>query len=160
MKRVISVSILFMFCLCMIFSKTSKATGTVDSVVNDATTEVATTQDDGGVTEDVVEATDPWATPYDFTANTTVNPPVTMEQAEEKVKVKGGEVLSLVQTVSGYIIAIFAVVGAVCLVIGLFGKKDGAKSFGFGALVICAIAYVLVFYGPWLLDWIRAWWIS
>lgn len=149
-------NILWRLCLLLIpilyFGSTSYATGTVDAVVN----EPASTEQSADEEEE--EAS--WGSSYDFTAGNTVEPPVTMEQAEQKVREKGGEMLSLVQTISAYIIAILAVIGVVLLAIGAIGKQDMAKGFGFGVLIVCVIAYVLVFIGPWLLDWFRAWAVS
>lgn len=138
----------------LVFGSVSKATGTVDAVVNGETIQTGETSES---TED--DSSSSWSSAYDFTAGS-VQPPVTMEQAEAKVREKGGEVLSLTQTAAAYIVAIAFVVGIVCVAVGVFGKKDNAKGLGFGILITCAVAYTLVFIGPWLLDWIRAWAIS
>lgn len=147
---------LFLLAIPVLYlGSTSYATGTVDAVVNASETTEQSPEE-----EEEENSSDSWDSSYDFTAGNTVASPVTMEQAEQKVREKGGEVLSLVQTIAAYIIAIITVIGVVCLAVGFVGKKDTAKGIGFGVLIVCAIAYVLVFIGPWLLDWFRAWAIS
>lgn len=131
---------------------TSFATGTVDAVVNGEQTE-----DNQTVTEDTSgNATE---SAYEFNPES-VLPPVSMDQAEAKVNEKGSELLSLFQRGAAFLIAIFLVVGIVAALFGKFGKKEGAQSLGFGILIACAVAYVIVYIGPWALDWIRAWAIS
>ena len=63
-----------------VFGTTSKATGTVDAVVNGETQNVGEASES---TED--DSPSSWNSAYDFTAGS-VTPPVTMEQAEAKVR--------------------------------------------------------------------------
>ena len=164
MKRIIVSVMLLISSILFMGSVCHATTNTVDAVVNDsAQTVVPDKSSDEALGEEAEEGAEEdddggsWDTAYDFTAGNTFVTPVSMEDAEKKIREKGGEALSLTQTMAAYIVTIITIIGVACVAVGTLGKKDGVRGVGIGVLIICAICYVLIFIGPWLLEWFRAW---
>lgn len=87
----------------------------------------------------------------------------TMAMAEQKVAKKGGEVLSLIQLVGYVVVSIILIIAIIRLAVvrGTGGANDpNLKTAGFGAIIICGVCYVLIYTGPFLLEWLKVWALS
>lgn len=160
MKKIILSVVLLIASILFMGSVCHATTNTVDAVVNDSAQTVVTDEPSSEVSEEEAEedgSGGSWDTAYDFTAGNSFVTPVSMEDAEKKIREKGSEALSLTQTVAAYIVTIITIIGIACVAVGALGKKDGVRGVGIGVLILCAICYVLIFIGPWLLEWFRAW---
>lgn len=103
-------------------------------------------------------------------ANTTVNSTnnsssyntvksVSMAAVEQRVARKGGEALSMTQLVAYVIISIFFVIALIRLaaVKATGGNDPSLKSAGFGGVIVCCVCYVLVYAGPFILEFFKNW---
>ena len=146
-------------------------TNTVDAVLqetpDDSTTAIATESTEDVVVDEEESDSDDSSDSgnendsYDFTYQTdAVFAPVSIDDAIDKVKEKGGDLIRLNQTVAYYVITGIVIICAIALAGGKLGKNGVVFGIGVVGVILCIIGYILVAVGPYLLEWFKAWAIS
>lgn len=147
-------------------------TDTVDAVLqetpDDSTTAIATESTEDAIVDEEDESDSDDSSDsgnendsYDFTYQTdAVFAPVSIDDAIDKVKDKGGDLIRLNQTVAYYVITGIMIICAIALAGGKLGKNGTVFGLGVVGLILCIIGYILVAVGPYLLEWFKAWAIS
>jgi len=88
--------------------------------------------------------------------------PVSMAAVEQKVARKGGEALSLTQIIAYVIITILLIIALIRMaaVHSTGGTDPSLRNAGFGGVVMCMVCYVLVYAGPFILEFFKNWILS
>lgn len=142
----------------------SSNTSTVDALLNESNKEAQSDNKTQNVTNQEntsINSTESSVTVADTTSYNTVKP-VSMKQVEQKIAQKGGEVLSMTQMVGYVVITIFFVISLILLAVTRStGSNDqNLRGVGFGGVIICCVCYVLVYAGPFMLEFFRNWSMS
>ena len=133
-------------------------TPTVDEVLNDNETKT----EDSTESETNQPVDNEEDSSYDNLPDYDTTQSVSMYAVEKRVATKGGEALSLVQLVAYIIITILFVVSLIRLVAvhSTGGTDPSLRNAGWGGVVVCCIGYVLVYAGPYLLEFLKNWSLS
>lgn len=88
--------------------------------------------------------------------------PVSMADVEKRIARKGSEALSVVQMVAYIVITIIFIIA---LILVAASKSAGGgdpmlRNVGFGGVIACAVCYVLVYAGPFILEFLKNWAVS
>lgn len=75
----------------------------------------------------------------DYVDGTIINPDITMDEATSHVMKKLNEVVDFLKKIAEPISYIMFIVGAIMMVFGAVGKRDGVKQ----GLVVCVIAIIM-----------------
>lgn len=165
------------FC-CLWFSFPASATGqdvatpTVDAILNEAdgieegeeeenlenpsSDESTEEGDDSTLTTEEGEIYNP----MEYIDNEFFNANKTLPEVGSQVTKKGFDILKIVQIVGYIIVTIVFVIALILIAINKGTGGAHSNNVGWGALIICAICYVLIFIGPSLLEWIKSWSVS
>lgn len=178
MKRLLLI-LVYVYC-CLSFSSEAYATGgesggevatpTVDAILNGTDGgELASTEDnlDNQSSETLTEDKHQNGSTQTTEEGEIYNP---MEYIDEeffpshsisevgsKLTEKGFDILTLVQIIGYIIVTIVFVVAIIMIAVNKSTGSNHSNNVGWGALIICAVCYVLIFIGPALLEWIKGW---
>ena len=131
-----------------------------EDVVEETSSETTTEPNDNVEVEEDIEEEDE----SDIVENTVSNnvTPVSMADVEKRISRKGSEALSVVQMVAYIVISIIFIIA---LILVAASKTTGGgdpmlRNAGFGGIIACAVCYVLVYAGPFILEFLKNWAVS
>lgn len=153
MKKILSILLIALLLPIGVFA-TDYDTSQINGVEN---TTVDTTNGGSSTNISVVDPTTP--IDPDMTVNNIIDPNITVTDFGNKILSKLYEVASLLQKIAAPVAIVMFIVGAILMVIGALGKRDGMKQ-GIVVMVLSIITYAVCMYAQPIVIAVSNWLVA